>query len=793
MRKTTWLPTLFFLAGTACILPLAAAINRAEAQRILGETAVTRDQVALRIQACIDARVRPVKALAAHPWANVDELQREWRVRADTLYGMYDSILALNLVDADWRISVIHPEQQNIGALGFDLHEHPSPSVTASLALAETTPEVVRSDILDLLQGGTGFALYQRISDSAGNTLGFVDGVFRLGDLMETCLSAEALEGRFGFQLSEPGGAELWSLPSADVALIADYTSSKDFDVLGRPWTLQISPTAGWLDSRYNRFNQLWSALSLVLVAALALLLRSLMLKHARLERSEQQFRLLVENQSDLVVEVNAVGEFHYVSPSFCRLFGKREEDFLGSHYRSCVHEDDRELVRQSLATLARPPHTCYHEHRASTKDGWRWLAWSNTAVLDELGVLSTITAVGRDVTDLRQLEARAAHAEKMSALGNLASGISHDFNNILHVVLANIEFLMLDYADDAGLQTELQSISHTLERAMSLVSRLATLSRQDPLRKDIIDLNLFVGEVLALLRRTLRPSISLHFKPAPQALPVNADKSQLEQVLLNLCFNARDAIAGNGNIRVKLQQQAMAPHVQPQSQPVATAWACISISDDGNGIPAEVLPSIFEPFFTTKTPGNGTGLGLANCSSSIKQHLGEITVTSTPGEGSEFRLFLPLVEAAAETTQASVAPPQASRSVLTEPHGSILVVDDDPEILRLTAALLRNAGFTTLIAANGEEALQQVALSREEIVLVLMDVLMPVLGGLEAAERMHHEYPDLPVLLMSGYNPDTSKSGGQRLLRKPFTRETLVETVSATLLANYSLNSAAT
>jgi PAS domain S-box-containing protein len=792
MRKTTWLPSLFFLVGAACILPLAAAINRAEAQRILGETTITRDQIALRIQSCIDARTRPVQALARHPWANVEQLQQEWRVRADTLYGMYDSILALNLIDADWRITIIHPEDQNSVALGFDLHEHPSPSVPASLALAEASPELVRSDILDLLQGGTGFALYQRISDSAGNTVGFADGVFRLDELMQTCLSAEALEGRFGFQLSEPGGAAFWSLPSSDTALIADYTSSTDFDVLGRPWTLQISPTQSWLDSQYNRFNQLWSALSLGLVAALALLLRSLMLKHSKLERSEHQFRLLVENQSDLVVEVNAVGEFSYVSPSFCRLFGKREEDFLGSHYRSCIHEDDRELVQQSLAKLARPPHTCYHEHRAATKDGWRWLAWSNTAVLDELGTISAITAVGRDVTELRQMEARASHAEKMSALGNLASGVSHDFNNILHVVLANIEFLMLDYPEDAGLQTELKSISQTLERAMSLVSRLASLSRQDPLRKDSIDLNEFVAEVLALLRRTLRPSISLHFEPAPQPLVVYGDKSQLEQVLLNLCFNARDSIVGTGNIRVRLQQ-SQAPQLRPEGQLAASAYACISVSDDGSGIPADVLPKIFEPFFTTKTPGNGTGLGLANCSSIIKQHLGDITVSSVPGAGSEFQLFLPLLEKRSSNPQRGAADARDAASALPEPHGSILVVDDDPEILRLTAALLRNAGFDTLIATNGEEALQQLALHRDDIVLVLMDVLMPVLGGLEAAERMHSERPELPVLLMSGYTPDTSKSGGQRLLRKPFTRETLLDTVATVLAESYSLNSAAT
>lgn len=793
MRKTTLLPALFFLAGAAALVPLATFIQRSEAQRILRESSITRDQVALRITACIDARARLVNSLARHPWTGLTQLRQEWTLRAGTLYELYDSVLALNLVNADWRISIIHPVSGNAAAADFDLHQHPSPSVPAALTQAEAGRELVRSDILQLLQGGSGFALYQRIVAADGATLGFVDGVFRLQELMQTCLGEEPLRDRFALQLSEPDGSVFWQLPESGATLIDGFASAITFDVLGKPWTLHFSPTASWLDSQHDPFDEVWPLLALGLLGALALLLRSLMVKHGRLQQSEHQYRLLVENQSDLVAQVDAGGNFMYVSPSFCRLFGRREGELLGQPFMPLVHEDDRELVTQSLATLRQPPHTCYHEQRARTPAGWRLLAWSNSAVLDGRGNIAAITAVGRDITDMRQLEIRAAHAEKMQALGNLAGGISHDFNNILHVVLANIEFLMLDHPDDAPLQAELASISHTLERAMALVARLASLSRQDPLRKDIIDLNEFVGEVLALLRRTLRPSISLHFQPAARPLHVKVDKSQLEQVLLNLCFNARDAITGNGNIRLTLDEGRPA-RLSAEGEPAAAAYACLRICDDGSGIPVEVLPHIFEPFFTTKSPGNGTGLGLANCHSIIRQHLGEITAHSQPGEGAEFRLYLPLAEADTDTDTGAApepAPPAAAAApadtVLAPQRGCILVVDDDAEILRLTAALLRNAGFRTLVASNGEEALQLLTRHHDDVVLVLMDVLMPVLGGIEAADRMQEEHPALPVLLMSGYVPDALQSGDRRLLRKPFTRETLLEAVS------YSLSSDAT
>lgn len=297
----------------------------------------------------------------------------------------------------------------------------------------------------------------------------------------------------------------------------------------------------------------------------------------------------------------------------------------------------------------------------------------------------------------------------------------------------------------------------------------------------------------------SLRPSIDLKFEPSPVPLRVMADKSQLEQVLLNICFNARDAISGRGRIEVSL---AITPPraeeaTDTKADPVAAPKVCICIRDTGSGIATEVLPHIFEPFFTTKAEGSGTGLGLANCHSIVKQHKGDITAASTPGQGSEFQVCLPLIEAdspaAAPPVEArrpaSTAKGRNERSVKPAPTpaedqagdaggGCILVVDDDAEILRLTAALLRNAGYDTLIASDGEAALQQLARHHEQISLVLMDVLMPVLGGIETAERIQSDYPGLPILLMSGYAPEGSLGAGLRLLRKPFTRETLLQAV---------------
>ncbi len=503
----------------------------------------------------------------------------------------------------------------------------------------------MRTDIVELLQSGKGLAYYKQIVSPTGEPLGFVNGVFRLAELMDSCLSEQPMRNRFVFRLSENSDQVFFEQPATGLQLATAHTVSTEINLTGASWKLEFSPSAEYLASEQASLDVGWALLGLSLVLLLSALYRALLIKQIVLKESEDKYRLLVENQSDMVVKINTVGQFLYVSPSYCRMFGKLEEELLGQQFLPLVHEADRELTSRSLASLLQPPHNSYHEQRAMTKQGWRWLAWSNTAVLDRAGKVEAITAVGRDVTEVKHLEARVAQAQKMQAIGNMAGGISHDFNNLLQVMLGNNDFLIQREGNDKELQEELNQMGRVIERAMVLTGKLSTLSRQEMTTREIFDINAFVKELLTLLQRTLPGGIRLAFTAAASALYVKADKTQLEQVLLNLCFNARDALAGEGVINISLGTSVLQQTLSGDGELVAPGkFVCIRVEDNGTGITPEVLPRIFEPFFTTKSKGSGTGLGLANCYSIIRQHQGEILVDSAVGTGSVFMVYLPLV-----------------------------------------------------------------------------------------------------------------------------------------------------
>ncbi len=385
-------------------------------------------------------------------------------------------------------------------------------------------------------------------------------------------------------------------------------------------------------------------------------------------------------------------------------------------------------------------------------------------------------------LAEREQLEAALRHAQKMEAVGRLAGGIAHDFNNLLTTVLAGSGLVLEELPPDDPVRQEVEEIRLAGERAAAVTRKLLLFSRRAEIEPATLDLNRVVSEAGALLHRLLGEDIALDIVLSDGPAWVRADASGLEQVVVNLAVNARDAMPRGGALRIAtgwVHVDVAAVRRHPALR--QGAYVALEVSDTGEGIAPELLPKIFEPFFTTKGTGEGTGLGLAIVYGIATQYDGAVLVDSTPGAGSRFTVFLP----------SAVTPESTSgeRPAVAAPHGSetILVAEDEPSIRRLTERVLTRGGYHVLSAAGGAEAVGLAAATTEPIHLLLTDVVMPGVGGPEAAATIGRARPELKVLLMSGY-ADTKQfehgaaEPGYALLRKPFTPSALLERVRAVL-----------
>jgi two-component system, cell cycle sensor histidine kinase and response regulator CckA len=383
----------------------------------------------------------------------------------------------------------------------------------------------------------------------------------------------------------------------------------------------------------------------------------------------------------------------------------------------------------------------------------------------------------------LRRTEDQLRQAQKMEAVGRLAGGIAHDFNNLLTAILGYSALWLSSMPDDAPGRPDIEEISKAGERAAGLTQQLLAFSRQQVLEPRVVDLNDVVANVERLLRRVIGEDIELQINLDPASQPVRVDPGQIEQVLMNLAVNARDAMPNGGRLNVRtIFEQFAQPH-QVQEATLAPGWyALVTVADTGSGMPPEIVSQIFEPFFTTKGPGKGTGLGLSTVYGIVKQSGGAVVVNSDPGQGTEFGFYLPCVNAPVEKNI-----PGADMPVSIEGCETVLVVDDESGIRDLVRKVLEAHGYRVLSAAHGVEALNIVSSYTAPIHLLITDIVMPLMGGRELVARLAQDLGALPVLFLSGY-PDssdldlTAPHDARGFLRKPFAPAALTRKVRALL-----------
>jgi two-component system cell cycle sensor histidine kinase/response regulator CckA len=501
------------------------------------------------------------------------------------------------------------------------------------------------------------------------------------------------------------------------------------------------------------------------------------------LAKRELYFRSLIEHSLDITAVLAPAGELRYASPSTERILGYPPADSAGLNAFDLIHPDDRSLAegkfRRSFETGTKFEQV---ELRLRHRDGsWRTLSFIGRPLPPETGMRGLIINA-RDLTERQQLETQLRVAQKMEGIGRLAGGIAHDFNNLLTAILGYAE-LMESQLEDESLKSELREIRLAGERAAALTRQLLAFSRKQVLQPRILNLNAVVSEMEKLLRRLIGEDVELTTRLDPALESVKADPGQLEQVLMNLAVNARDAMPEGGTLTIETANTVLdAGFTTAHPGARSGEYAILTVADTGIGMSDEVRSHAFEPFFTTKEHGKGTGLGLATAYGIVKQSDGYITVDSEPGRGTTFRIYFP------RATGPATASERGERSALS-PRGTetILLVEDESGVRRLSRTILEAQGYIVLEAAAGDEALEVARSHAREIQLVATDVVMPGMSGRELWDRLKTLRPDSRVLFMSGYTDDAiARHGvlepGIAFLQKPFTPFSLAQKVREVL-----------
>jgi nitrogen-specific signal transduction histidine kinase len=378
------------------------------------------------------------------------------------------------------------------------------------------------------------------------------------------------------------------------------------------------------------------------------------------------------------------------------------------------------------------------------------------------------------DITDQRKLEQNLRQAAKMDAVGRLAGGVAHDFNNMLGGILGYAELAMERCAPGDPIRADLKQIEQAAQRSADLTRQLLAFARKQTVAPKVLDLNVTVEGMLKLLRRLIGEDIELAWKPSRERVMIKMDPAQLDQILANLCVNARDAIAAGGVITIETTRVTFDEEDGEQTYIAPGEYVLLVVRDNGCGMDAETVTHIFEPFFTTKGQGKGTGLGLATVYGVVKQNNGHINVNSEPGKGTAFNIYLP--------RQAEQGAPVAVATVPEEPvRGDevVLLVEDEPTMLEITTVMLRKLGYQVLVARSPAEALALVKQRADPIDLLVTDVVMPGMNGRELGDRLTLLRPELKRLYMSGYTADVIANHGVldegvRFIQKPFSIKVL-------------------
>jgi len=510
-----------------------------------------------------------------------------------------------------------------------------------------------------------------------------------------------------------------------------------------------------------------------------------------KLQINEKKYRDLVENANSIILRMDTGGKITFCNEFAQKFFGYSEDEILGQNVKGSILPDT-ESTRRGLENLAmslkqNPYRQAVSENENVLRNGEPvWIAWTYKPIFTVKGRFAEILCIGNDITKLKHaaeekkdLETQLQRAQKMEAIGTLAGGISHDFNNILQVISGYTQILLMSKEQSDPEYEMLDTIENSVQMASDLTKRLLIFSRKVESELKPVDLNQEVVKVTKMLERTIPKMITIELHLAGSLKTVNADTGQIEQILMNLGLNARDAMPDAGKLifkteNVSLDEEYCNKHLDSR----AGEYVMLGVSDNGHGMGSEVMEHIFEPFFTTKETGKGSGLGLAMVYGIVKSHGGHITCDSEPGQGTTFKIYFPIIKSAAAELISREAEAPIKRGSET-----ILLVDDDEKIRDLGKEMLTRFGYSVLSACDGESALEFYKEGYDRVDLILLDLNMPGMGGARCLEKLIGINPSAKVVIASGYTLDgltkaVIEKGAKGFVGKPYNLRHMLDVI---------------
>ena len=509
------------------------------------------------------------------------------------------------------------------------------------------------------------------------------------------------------------------------------------------------------------------------------------------LKQNEAMMRCILDSVEEGFIVLDRDYRIMSANRAFCNLVGLDEEQVVGRLCHEVSHSSTKPCfasgqdcpVKRTFETAA--PHSAMHTHQGPS-GAQHYVELKSYPIANADGAVTSAIETVTDVTEKRKLQEQLAQSQKMESVARLAGGVAHDFNNMLGAIIGHTELAMGQITTSHPLFTDLREIRTAAERSAALVKQLLAFARKQTAAPKVLDLNETVAGILKMLQPLIGEDIDLVWRPADDVWPVRMDPSQIDQILGNLCINARDAIAGVGRISIETGTATLDPrYCERYPELVPGAYVMLTVSDDGAGMDPEILGKIFEPFFTTKEIGRGTGLGLATVYGIVRQNNGFIKVYSEPGQGTTFKIYLPRHAEATPGRQR-----QDPAAPVPGGHETILVVEDEPSILNMARMMLEAFGYRVLAASTPGEAMGLAQVHEGKIDLLIVDVIMPEMNGRDLARQVASLYPDMGCLFMSGYSDEIIAhrgvlDEGVHFIQKPFSMQDLAAKVRRVLEAD--------